>query len=171
MEKSASHAGNVNNVNDVNNVNLSGDSWENPEMDFNFLKLLTFPQREAKNASGRGNVNNLMRLNPCSGNMFLMREMLIMLIMLIPNGDSWENPEMVSTLLTLLTFPEWEAMLIMLNPLADFPKSPEYELTLLTLLTFPLPETFFVESTDLTSLTFLTFPLWEAKNASDKGKC
>ena len=36
-------------------------------------------------------------------------EMLIMLIMLNQIGDSWENPEMDLTLLTLLTFPEWEA--------------------------------------------------------------
>ena len=52
-----------------------------------------------------------------------MREMLIMLIKLNPNGDSWENPEMDLTLLTLLTFPQREAkmllageMIIMLNP-------------------------------------------------------
>ena len=41
--------------------------------------------------------------------MLLMREMLIMLIISIPNGDSWENPKIDLTLLTLLTFPEWEA--------------------------------------------------------------
>ena len=35
--------------------------------------------------------------------MLLMREMLIMFIMLNPDGDSWENPEMDLTLLTLLT--------------------------------------------------------------------
>ena len=66
-------------------------------------------------------------------------------------------------LLTLLTFPLWEAknasgremliMLIMLNPLPEFPESPKHELTLLT---FPLPEAFFLGG-ELTLLTFLAF--------------
>ena len=40
-------------------LNQIGDSWENPKMDLTLLTLLTFPLWEAKNASGRGNVNNV----------------------------------------------------------------------------------------------------------------
>ena len=39
-------------------LNQIGDSWENTEMDLTLLTLLTFPEREAFFASGRGNVNN-----------------------------------------------------------------------------------------------------------------
>ena len=68
----------------------------------------------------------LIMLNPCSQKSVSYAGMLIMLIMLNQIGDSWENPKMDLTLLTLLTFPLWEAkmllagemliMLIMLNP-------------------------------------------------------
>ena len=86
------------------------DSWENPEVDLTLLTLLTFPLSEAFFASHRGNVNNnLIMLNPYSGKMLLAGEMLILLTMLIHIWDSWENPEVDLTLLTLLTFPLPEA--------------------------------------------------------------
>ena len=56
MQKSASYAGNVNMLIMLNQI---GDSWENLKMDLTLVTLLTFPLWEAKNASGRGNVNNV----------------------------------------------------------------------------------------------------------------
>ena len=53
-------------------------------------------------------------IHPCeevllTGKMLIMFIMFIMFIMLIQNGDSWGNPEMDLTLLTLLTSPLPEA--------------------------------------------------------------
>ena len=71
------------------------------------INIIISPPVGSKNASGRGNVNNVKSLY--SKNLIPAGEMLIMLIMLNHTGDSWENSKMDLTLLTLLTFPLWEA--------------------------------------------------------------
>ena len=76
--------------------------------------------------------------------MLLAGEMLIMLNQI---GDSWENPEVDLTLLTLLTFPLPEAFFAShrgnvnnvnnAKSISGFSQESPIDLTLLTLLTFP----------------------------------
>ena len=132
-------------------LNPNGDPWENPEMDLTLLTLLTFPQREAKSASGRGNANNVNNVNPCCGKMILMREMLIILIMLIPNGDflgksgNGFNIINISRMGSIFCFPHGEMliMLIMLNPLPDFPKSPQFWFNIINIINISRARTIF----------------------------
>ena len=70
-------------------LNPIWDSWGYGPMGFNNLvTLLTFPLWEATNASDRGSANNVNNVKSLfSQKMLPTGEMLIMLIMLNPNGD------------------------------------------------------------------------------------
>ena len=129
--KNASDRGNINNVNNVkSNWGLLGQCGDG----FNIINIINISRVGIIFAPHRGNVNTVNNVKSCLSKNALAGEMLIMLIMLNHIGDSWENPEMDLTLLTLLTFPlpeacflpTWEMliMVIMLNPFPDFPKCP-----------------------------------------------